>query len=386
MGAFDHLKGSVTRVGNPFSDQPGVPPPALVGRDRHLRRLLTMIEEVRSVRNAGSLFLSGPRGLGKTSLLVATGRECTDQDVAVARAELADDPAEAAALVVAALGEAVGRSGLADLARRVTGLTVDPVGIELADPVGSGPASLTQLALEAIRACHDHGGLLLLLDEAQEHPPTAAALVRASHRAAQDGLAAGLVLAGLPGVQASVVAEVSYAERIAAVGLGPLDADDAFAAIAAPLAEAGIHLPPDRRSHVTTVTGGYPYFVQVLGREVWRTLDDEHEVTTAAFARAARATAERTEQWLADRVARLPDSQRDYLVAGSRLGWPASTGGIADAMGRSHSSLSPVRAALIADGLLLVPGRGLVDLVIPPLAGWFDRHGDQPHQSDQSGE
>lgn len=46
MGAFDHLKGAVTRGGNPFSDQPGAPPPALVGRDRHLRRLLTMIEDV----------------------------------------------------------------------------------------------------------------------------------------------------------------------------------------------------------------------------------------------------------------------------------------------------------------------------------------------------
>ncbi len=374
MGAFDHLKGQADRIGNPFSDQPGVPPPALVGRDRHLRRLLTMIEEVRAGNNAGSLFLPGPRGLGKTSLLVATGLEAREQGVTVARAELADDPAEAAALVVAALSDAVGRSGIADLARRVTGVTVGPVGVELADPVGTGPASLTQLALEAIRACHDQGGLLLLLDEAQEHPGTAAALVRASHRAAQDGLAAGLVLAGLPGVQSAVVDEVSYAERIDGVGLGPLGRDDAFTAIAAPLEQAGVHLPRNRRDHVTTITGGYPYFVQVLGREVWRALDDEREVTPAAFRGAARATAERTDQWLADRVARLPESQLDYLAAASRLGWPARTGAIAEAMGRSHASLSPVRAALLADGLLLVPTRGEVDLVIPPLAGWLERH------------
>lgn len=373
MGAFDHLKGTVDRAGNPFSDQPGVPPPALVGRDRHLRRLLSMIEAVRSGHNAGSVFLPGPRGLGKTSLLVATGRESTEQGLAVARAELADDPAEAAALVVAALAEAVGRSGLADLARRVTGVTVGPVGIELADPVERGPASLTQLALEAIRACHDHGGLLLLLDEAQEHPATAAALVRASHRAAQDGLAVGLVLAGLPGMQAAIVAEVSYAERIDAVGLGPLSTDDAFAAIAVPLADAGVTLSTDHRGHVATVTGGYPYFVQVLGREVWRALDDDDRVSPGAFSRAARAAAQRTDQWLADRVARLADSQRDYLEAGSRVGWPARTGAIAAELGRPPSSLSPVRAALLADGLLLVPTRGVVDLVVPPLAGWLQR-------------
>lgn len=379
MGAFDHLKGPVERVGNPFSDQPGVPPPALVGRDRHLRRLLSMIEEARGGRNAGALFLPGPRGLGKTSLLVETGREAVAQDVPIARAELADDPGEAATLVLAALSDAVGRSGIADLARRVTGVTVGPVGVELADPAGSGQASLTNLALETVRACHDQGGLLVLVDEAQQHPATAAALVRAGHRAAQDDQAMGLVLAGLPGLQAAIVDEVSYAERLPALPLGPLSSDDAFAAIATPLREAGVHLPTRHRAHVHTITGGYPFFVQVLGREVWRALDEQDEVTSAAFGRAATATAERTDQWLADRVARLPNSQRAYLVAGSTVGWPASTGAIADAMGRSHASLSPVRAALLADGLLQAPARGQVDLVIPPLAGWLARHADDWH-------
>lgn len=62
----------------------------------------------------------------------------------------------------------------------------------------------------------------------------------------------------------------------------------------------------------------------------------------------------------------------DHLKgAVERIGNPLSD---QPGMDRSHSSLSPVRAALLADGLLLAPARGRVDLVIPPLAGWLDRH------------
>ena len=376
MGAFDHLKGTggLAAAANPFSDQPGTPPPALTGRDPQLRLLLTTIEQVGAGRNAGELFLAGPRGLGKTSLLVEAGREASGRGIAVVRTELSRDPDDATALVLSALTDAVGRSGLDTLLDRVAGLSLGPVGLQLRGAPASAPTSLTHVLLEAARACHDDGGLLVLLDEAQEHPATAAAVVRAAHRASQDGLAFGAVLAGLPRVVKDVVAEVSYAERIPASTLGALDADDAFDAIARPLAEAGVELDDDRRPHVRTVTGGYPYFVQVLGRSLWEAADDPERITDAAWAAAVTATAKRTDQWLADRFARVPPAQQRYLHAANELGWPASTGEIAAALDSDHATQSPTRAALIDDGLLWAPGRGVVDLVIPPLGGWLDRH------------
>jgi len=374
LGAFDHLTGAADRAGNPFSDQPGTPPPALVGRDRHLRRVLAMMEQIRDGANPGALFLPGPRGLGKTSLLVETGREADGHDIGVARLELVDDRVDAAEATVGALSDALDRPATVELAGRVTGIRLGPVGIELADPDATTSTGLTRLVIEVARTRRGQGGLLLLVDEAQEHPATAAALVRAWHRAAQDGLPIGLVLAGLPGVQAAIVDQVSYAERIPAEPLGPLTDGDAFDAIAAPLAAAGIALTDTRRPHVYTVTGGYPYFVQILGRELWRALDDPDQVTNTAFTRAVRAASTRIDQWLADRITRIPFAQRAYLRAASRLGWPASTGDIAAALDRPTSSLSAVRAALLDDGVLFVPDRGLVDLVIPPLAGWLDRN------------
>jgi hypothetical protein len=228
--------------------------------------------------------------------------------------------------------------------------------------------------LEAARACDGDGGMLVLVDEAQERPATAAAVVRAAHRASQDGIAFGAVLAGLPRVVKDVVAEVSYAERIPETTLGALDRDDAFDAIARPLADAGVELPDERRPHVLTVTGGYPYFVQILGRALWEAADDPERISDAAWSTAVTATARRVDGWLADRFARIPPSQQRYLRAANQVGWPAPTGEVAAALDSDHATQSPPRAALIDDGLLYSPGRGTVDLVIPPLGGWLDRH------------
>ena len=123
-----------------------------------------------------------------------------------------------------------------------------------------------------------------------------------------------------------------------------------------------------------TVTGGYPFFVQILGRALWEAADAPDRITDAAWSAAVTATAKRTDRWLADRFARVPPAQQRYLHAANAVGWPAGTGDIAAALDSDHATQSPTRAALIDDGLLYAPGRGRVDLVIPPLAGWLDRH------------
>lgn len=342
-----------------------------------------MLERLEAGRNGGELFLPGPRGLGKTSLLVETGREARRRGITVVRVELARTADESMALLVAAFAEAMGRAGIQDLARRVTGLRVGPLGVDWTpaapgpgvDPATGAPASATTLVLEAARACADDGGLLVLVDEAQEHAPTAAAVVRAAHRASQDALAFGTVLAGLPGAIAGVTAEVSYAERIPTTPLGALDPDDTFRALVTPLQAQGVVLPATRAAHAFTLTGGYPFFVQVLGRQLWVAADATDHISTPAWTMAATATAARTDRWLADRFARVPPALQRYLRAANVVGWPARTGAIAQHLDTTHSSLSPARAALIDDGLLWVPTRGQVALVIPAFAPWLDRLG-----------
>lgn len=383
MGAFDDLTrgGVLAPTENPFTDQPGRPPPELTGRDPVLRQLLDVIQQVEAGRAGGGLFLHGPRGLGKTSLLVETAGEAARRGITVVRVELARDPEEAVALLLAGLAQAVGRSALATLATRVAGVRVGPVGVELEPGGGDASAGVTGLLVEAARSCHPEG-LLVLVDEAQEHPPTSAAVVRAGHRATQDGLACGVVLAGLPHATRDVVAEVSYAERIPTSLLGPLDADAAFRAIADPLAAHGVRLDATRRAHVATVTGGYPFFVQVLGRELWLAADAPAHVSADAWRAAVKATAARTDRWLEDRYSRLPGRQQRYLRAANEVGWPARTGDVAAHLDTSHASLSPARAGLLDDGVLWVPRRGEVDLVIPPFAAWLSRTGGEDVDAD----
>ena len=374
MGAFDRVRGSggVLAGASPFSDQPGAPPPLLTGRDEHLRELARVLDPIADGRHGGGLFLSGPRGLGKTSLLVETAAEAERLGIAVVRVELTRDTAESGALLLAALSQSVGRSGLAALAHRVSGLSIGPFGLELAAAAAQA-ASVTQVLLEA--AAEVEGGLLVLVDEAQEDTSTAAAVVRACHRAGQDRMAFGAVLAGLPRVTLEVVKTVSYAERWPSRELRSLSVRDAFDAIARPLAGRGVELPTARLEHVHTVTGGYPFFVQVLGGELWRTADSADAISAAVFNAAATATAARADRWMTDRMARVADRELEYLHTANQIGWPAATGAIADVLGITHQAASPARGALIDEGLLWAPRRGVVDLVVPPLASWLSRHG-----------
>lgn len=354
----------------PFADQPGAPPPRLVGRRPQLAALLELIGRVDDGVPGGGLFLPGPRGLGKTSLLVAAADEASRRGVCTVRVELTPSAKESTSLLVQSLSRAFDRSRLTDLASRVTGVTLGGVGLELADRAEPS-TSITQLLLEAAAG----EGLLVLVDEAQEHPASAAAIVRAVHRAQQDGVAAGAVLAGLPRVVDDVIRVVSYAERWPSTPLGSLSDDDAFEAIAQPLDEEGVELPQAHLGKVATLTGGYPFFVQVLGTQLWAAADDPSRITDAAFATAARGTADRTSRWMSQPLDRLPDRQLTYLLAANDVGWPARTGAINERMGGDHSSLAPLRAALLDDGLLWSPRRGEVDLVVPPLRVELARRG-----------
>lgn len=210
--------------------------------------------------------------------------------------------------------------------------------------------------------------MLILVDEVQEHPATAAAAVRAGCRASQDETPLGVVLAGLPSAISAVINEVSYAERIPAVGLDALEPDEAFDAIARPMRVHGVELPEQYRPHVHTVTGGYPFFVQVLGRDLWFCADVRERISSSAWKKAVTATSTRTDQWLTDRFARIPARGQRYLVAGNRVGWPAATGAVAKELGVPHQEASPARAALVSDGVLWVPERGQVSRHSEP--GW----------------
>jgi len=68
--------------------------------------------------------------------------------------------------------------------------------------------------------------------------------------------------------------------------------------------------------------------------------------------------------------------ERDYLAAMAADGdGPSFTGEVAQRLGKRATSLGPVRANLIAKGLVYAPEHGLISFTVPGMADFITRQG-----------
>ena len=242
----------------PFRPGAGRLPPYLAGRTAEQARFRALVDGLRrGAAPPSEVVLYGPRGNGKTALLVWLQQTAeTEAGLDVVRLTPADAPTETRLL------QAI-QPWWARLAvpRR---LSVPGFGVERGE---AGPARLT----DALRKRARRKPLVLLLDEAHTLDP---AVGRALLNAAQEvgsALPFLLVLAGTPELPAHLGAlNVSFRSRAERLRIGRLDAETTAAAIEKPLAKAGIAIAPDALADVVRDSHGYPYFIQLWGRAVWR--------------------------------------------------------------------------------------------------------------------
>ena len=242
----------------PFRPGAGRLPPYLAGRAIEQARFRTLVDGLcRGAAPPSEVVLYGPRGNGKTALLVWLQQTAeTEAGLDVVRLTPADAPTESRLL------QAVRPWWpRLPLPRR---FSVPGFGVERGE---AGPARLT----DALRKRARRKPLVLLLDEAHTLDP---AVGRALLNAAQEvgsALPFLLVLAGTPELPAHLgTLNVSFWSRAERLRIGRLDAETTAAAIEKPLAKAGIAIAPDALADVVRDSHGYPYFVQLWGRAVWR--------------------------------------------------------------------------------------------------------------------
>jgi hypothetical protein len=183
--------------------------------------------------------------------------------------------------------------------------------------------------------------------------------------------------AGLPSLPAQLADATSYAERLydyRPVGL--LNRDASKDALVVPANELGVEWEQDALSSALDTAGGYPYFLQAIGKHVWdnarqNPIDgDDVEVGL----RAARREVD--DGLYRSRWERATPAQRDLIRALARLGRdaPTAVADIASAMGRSRTSdISVARNELIKKGLVYAPERGLLAFTIPGMHDFVGR-------------
>ncbi len=390
---------------NPFVPGFGVIPPALAGREAEFADLEAAVRRVRRGFYEQPRLVSGDRGMGKTAVVAELAAEAGEAGVWTVQVEahrtasiavpllrslertLRDHDADARA------GAAV-RSAMAILA----GFAVTYAGLELDLELATGASTqgrtgdlatdLTDLLVATSEAARRaETAVLVIVDEVHAMPsdqlaPLFGALQAVARTTPEPGryLPVLAVLAGLPHSRSHLRrASSTYAERIREHPLYALSPAATAEALTIPTSEHDVDWDGPALEAAITASGGYPYFVQLLGYECWRTTATVGgPPITADHVVAAREAADReADRVYESRVAEVPDTERAYLDAAATLAEDGITrsGDIARELGGTASDWGWARERLIDRGLLRPDGHGRVAFTLPGLADWLRAHG-----------
>ncbi|WP_028117855.1 AAA family ATPase [Ferrimonas senticii] len=383
---------------NPYAPGAGEPPQTLTGRDELSAMANVAIARKKAGRAAQGLICIGLRGVGKSVLLEQIRQLGKAHQVNCLHLEAPEHQSLPAMLIpqlrIALLelsrneqAKALAIRGLKAIAGFVSALSVTfgdiQVGVDfepepgLADN-GDLNADLTALIESAGEAAQAAGSALLILIDELQYVAEAqlAALLAALHRANQRRLPVILIGAGLLSLREKAGEAKTHAERLFAYReLGPLDRTAATLALCQLAAELGVEFAPEAIDYLLEITGGYPYFIQAWGFQVW----EEAQVSPISLADAKQATtlalAKLDEGFFRVRMDRLTEREKAYLFAMARLGDGIhTTGEINTQLGTTPSASSSIRNQLIEKGMIWSPQYGKLAFIVPMFADFIQRN------------
>lgn len=373
---------------NPFAPGAGTRPPELAGRDAIMENVSIALHRIAHGRHAQSVILMGLRGVGKTVLLNEMRRAAEGEGIMAVPIEAPEGqslpamlvPALRTALLKLDRGQAamtLAKKGLGALARFVKAFKLSygelEASLDLGEPGvadnGDLESDLIDLIDLAGAAAGERGtALVLFIDELQYVPERElAALITALHRARQNERPITLVGAGLPQLAGQMGRAKSYAERLFVFAtIGPLPPDDARAALVHPLEAEECSMAEDAVAEVLAVTRGYPYFLQEWGKQCWDAAEDCPISAGDVAVATPTAIAALDASFFRVRFDRLTPSEKRYLRGMAALGeGPYASSEVADHLGKKQNAFGPVRASLIAKGMIYTPGYGETDFTVP---------------------
>jgi hypothetical protein len=375
----------VDELTNPYRPGAGTSPPALLGRDGLIDGFGVALRRTLAGRPGKTIMPIGLRGVGKTVLLNRFVEIAETEGAAIGYLEAPENGGFALQLAARLRQILMGFDREQRTARVFRALRILkaftlqlPDGSRLSLDVESEPGladsgnlsdDLTDLLVAVGEAVVERStGLLIAVDEVQYLDAVElGALIAAIHRTTQRDLPVIVVGAGLPQLPGLAGDAKSYAERLFEFPeIGPLDPDDARAAITVPANQQGLEISHAAVDAIMVQAQGYPYFLQEWGYHVWNAAD-ESPVTRSLVEQITPVVVDHLDRnFFRVRFDRLTVSERTYLRAMAGLGpGPHRSGAIADALDVTVASLGPRRAGLIAKGMLYSPAYGETAFTVP---------------------
>ncbi|AJQ50991.1 MULTISPECIES: ATP-binding protein [Pseudomonas] len=380
---------------NPFAPGAGSRPPELAGRDGVLEHARVSCGRAINGRSARSMMLLGLRGTGKTVLLNEVGKIAEQAGLLVSKVESPEEESLARLLypemrkVMRSLStveaaKQIANRGLKGLRGFASIFKIDIAGVEVGVEPEPGLADSGNLQYDLPdlfnvigRAAQAAGkGWILLIDEVQYlSEADLRALIVSMHKMSQEGLPVLLVGAGLPQVARLAGEAKSYAERLFLYPeINALDADAAAQAVLKPILDEEASIAEAALQEIVVRTKGYPFFLQEWASTAWNCAEGPEISLDDVVQSYSETLALLDAGFFRVRIDQLTPSEVLFVRAMSELGdGPYAVGDIAKAMGRTQSSLGPIRAKVIAKGMAYSTDHGVLDFTVPLFAEFMRR-------------
>lgn len=380
---------------NPFAPGAGSRPPELAGRDVVLEHARVSCGRAINGRSARSMMLLGLRGTGKTVLLNEVGKIAEQAGLLVSKVESPEEESLARLLypemrkVMRSLStveaaKQIANRGLKGLRGFASIFEIDIAGVEVGVEPEPGLADSGNLQYDLPdlfnvigRAAQAAGkGWILLIDEVQYlGEADLRALIVSMHKMSQEGLPVLLVGAGLPQVARLAGEAKSYAERLFLYPeINALDADAAAQAVLKPILDEEASIAEAALQEIVVRTKGYPFFLQEWASTAWNCAEGPEISLDDVVQSYSETLALLDAGFFRVRIDQLTPSEVLFVRAMSELGdGPYAVGDIAKAMGRTQSSLGPIRAKVIAKGMAYSTDHGVLDFTVPLFAEFMRR-------------
>lgn len=333
-----------TQFTNPFRAGAGHPPPYLAGREQEKKEFSESLNQSPITTN---LVLTGLRGVGKTVLLE------TFKPIAIQKKWLwaGTDLSEAATVSEDSIAVRI----LADLAPLLSGVVIGSTEVKrigFLQPGGKNPVHLDFAVLkhvydttpgltsDKLKAIFELSwsclkstqcqGIVLAYDEAQNLSDQAATqqyplslLLDVFQSIQKKGLPIMLVLTGLPTLFPKLVDARTFAERMFHVmTLGRLTEAETREAITKPVEKTNCPVKFNNAAvgQIVKHSGGYPYFIQFLCREMFDSyLQQQASGEAKPFVTVAQTVRKLDTDFFSGRWNKVTDRQRELLAVIAEL-------------------------------------------------------------------
>lgn len=388
---------------NPYRPGAGHMPPHLAGREREYSEFDQLLEQDEILKN---VVLTGLRGVGKTVLLETLKPRAVEKgwfwvsadlsesasisESALARRLLADLSLITASITVeqaragvgfTAAGERVplSHSILAGVYEQTPGLVSDKIKATLEfawEHLREQGRQRVVFAYDEAQNLADHAGK-------EEFPLST--LLDVFQSIQKKGIPFMLVLAGLPTLFPKLVDARTYAERMfRVITLSRLDRKESREAILKPIevVDCPIRLSEDSVEIIIDESGGYPYFIQFICREVFDVFIQQSERGELATVPIEAIQQKLDADFFAGRWARITDRQRELLSVVSHLKKPDDEFTIQELVekskemlpkGFSSSHANQMLASLAERGMIYKNRIGRYSFAVPLLGRFIRR-------------